>query len=59
LWLRNYSSSQGLTYIDYYSAMDDGTGKMKDGISVDGVHPSESGYRIMEPLTQAAIEMKQ
>jgi lysophospholipase L1-like esterase len=59
LWLRNYSSSQGLTYIDYYSAMDDGTGKMKDGISVDGVHPSEAGYKIMEPLTQAAINVKQ
>lgn len=58
-WLRNYSSSQGLTYVDYYSAMDDGTGKMKDGISVDGVHPSESGYRIMEPLAQAAIDKNQ
>jgi lysophospholipase L1-like esterase len=58
-WLRNYSAQEGLTYVDYYAAMDDGTGKMKDGISVDGVHPSDSGYRIMEPLAQAAIDMGQ
>jgi lysophospholipase L1-like esterase len=39
--------------------MDDGTGTMKDGMSVDGIHPSESGYRIMGTLVQAAIDMKQ
>jgi lysophospholipase L1-like esterase len=59
LWLRNYSAKEGLSYVDYYAALDDGTGTMKDGMSVDGVHPSESGYRIMGPLVQVAIDMKQ
>jgi lysophospholipase L1-like esterase len=59
LWLRNYSAKEGLSYVDYYGAMDDGRGKMKDGMSVDGIHPTESGYRMMEPLVQAALDMKQ
>jgi lysophospholipase L1-like esterase len=59
LWLRNYSAKEDLSYVDYYAAMDDGTGTMKDGMSVDGIHPSELGYRIMGPLVQAAIDMKQ
>jgi hypothetical protein len=29
---------------------------MKPGISIDGVHPNEKGYAIMEPLAQVAID---
>jgi lysophospholipase L1-like esterase len=29
---------------------------MRDGISTDGVHPNEAGYRIMAPLAERAID---
>lgn len=54
-WLKEYSEQHSYTYLDYYSAMVDENGGMKPGISIDGVHPNEKGYAIMEPLAQAAI----
>jgi lysophospholipase L1-like esterase len=58
-WTRDYASRQNLTYVDYYSAMVNADGGMKDGISVDGVHPNELGYKIMERLAQTAIEHRE
>ncbi len=54
-WLKNYANLQGLTYVDYYSAMADAKGAMKPGLSKDGVHPTNAGYAIMTPLAEAAI----
>lgn len=55
-WLREYSASHGLTYLDYYTPMAGPDGGMRPGISIDGVHPNGKGYAIMEPLAQAAID---
>lgn len=55
-WLRDYSASHGLIYLDYYTAMAGPDGGMRLGISIDGVHPNAKGYAIMEPLAQAAID---
>jgi lysophospholipase L1-like esterase len=54
-WLKDYCAKQGLTYLDYYSAMSDEKGAMKPGLAKDGVHPTAQGYAIMEPLAEAAI----
>ena len=54
-WLRQFCAEQRLVYLDYYSAMSDGTGAMKPGLSSDGVHPTEAGYAVMAPLAEAAI----
>jgi lysophospholipase L1-like esterase len=51
-----YCKEKGVTYIDYYSALVDDKGGMKEGTSVDGVHPNAAGYAIMSPLAQAAID---
>ncbi len=58
VWLKDYCAKQGLTYVDYYTAMADAAGGMKEGISLDGVHPNAAGYAIMEPLAERAIEGK-
>ncbi|HVY90185.1 MAG TPA: hypothetical protein VG942_15040 [Hyphomonadaceae bacterium] len=29
---------------------------MKPELTLDGVHPSLKGYKVMEPITQAAIK---
>jgi lysophospholipase L1-like esterase len=55
IWLKSFSAQNNLGYVDYFSAMADAAGGMKEGISIDGVHPNKAGYDIMEPLASAAI----
>ncbi|GAA3755651.1 SGNH/GDSL hydrolase family protein [Terriglobus aquaticus] len=55
-WLQKYAAAHGCTWLDYYSALVDGEGGMKPGLSKDGVHPTPAGYAIMAPLAEAAIE---
>jgi len=55
-WLKGYCVTHSVTYLDYYSALVDGNGGMKEGTSFDGVHPNATGYAIMGPLAQAAID---
>jgi len=57
-WMKGYAAKEGLAYVDYYSAMDDGTGAAKAGLTKDGVHPTAEGYALMEPLALAGIEKK-
>lgn len=54
-WMTQYAAANGIVYLDYHSAMSDGNGGMREGLSGDGVHPNEAGYRIMAPLAEAAI----
>ncbi|SFS09164.1 Lysophospholipase L1 [Granulicella pectinivorans] len=57
-WMKAYAKKSGFTYVDYYSAMDDGTGAAKAGLTKDGVHPTAEGYTLMEPLALAGIAAK-
>jgi len=54
-WMRSYASQNKLTYLDYYSAMIDDKGFLKDELSEDGLHPNAKGYTIMAPLAELAI----
>ena len=54
--LRAWCQSEGIVWVDYYSAMADTAGAMKPGLSVDGVHPNAAGYAIMAPLAEAGIQ---
>lgn len=53
--MKDYASKNGVVYLDYHSAMADERLGMKNDLSADGVHPNEAGYRLMAPLTEAAI----
>jgi lysophospholipase L1-like esterase len=55
-WIRAYAAQHGATFVDFHSAMADADGGMRSGLSSDGVHPNESGYRIMAPLVEQAID---
>lgn len=57
-WMKAYAAKEKLVYVDYYRAMDDGTGAAKAGLTGDGVHPTADGYRLMEPLALAGIAGK-
>lgn len=55
-WLRKYAGEVNATYVDYYSALADESGYLKDGYSNDGLHPNDRGYALMAPIAQAAID---
>ena len=55
-WMKNYASANHLVYLDYFSAMVDGKGFLKDELSDDGLHPNAAGYAVMNPLAEAAIQ---
>lgn len=54
-WLKQYAQSVNATYVDYFSALVDEKGWMKDGIANDGLHPNADGYKIMAPIVEQAI----
>ena len=54
-WLKDFSQTDGDTYLDYYTALADPQGGMKAGLSVDGVHPTAEDYAVMSPLAEKAI----
>jgi lysophospholipase L1-like esterase len=57
-WLKSYcaATSNGCTYLDYFTAMVDDKGLMKKELADDGLHPNDAGYKIMAPMAEAAIE---
>jgi lysophospholipase L1-like esterase len=55
-WMKSYATKHGHIYLDYFSAMIDSSGMLKEELSTDDLHPNAQGYAIMAPLAQAAIE---
>lgn len=53
--LRQYAAERGLTWVDYYSAMDAGDGSMRSEYTRDGVHPTPEGYTVMEAVIRPAL----
>lgn len=54
-WLQEFTKARGYVYLDYFSAMVDDKGFLKDELSDDGLHPNAKGYVVMAPLAEAAI----
>ena len=54
-WMRRYAAERRLIYLDYYSAMSDEKGFLKDELSNDGLHPNAKGYEVMSPLAEQTI----
>jgi lysophospholipase L1-like esterase len=54
-WLKTYTTNEKLIYVDYYSALVDENGGMREGTSLDGVHPTPAGYALMTPLVERGI----
>jgi lysophospholipase L1-like esterase len=54
-WIQKYAVEHGDVYLDYFSAMVDSTGVMKEELTRDDLHPTAAGYAIMRPLAEAAI----
>jgi lysophospholipase L1-like esterase len=56
-WLKDYAAANHHGYLDYFSAMVDDKGFLKDELSNDGLHPNAQGYVVMAPLAEAAIRV--
>jgi lysophospholipase L1-like esterase len=54
-WIKEYAVSNGFSYLDYYSSMLDERKGLKAEFSEDGVHPNQSGYKVMERLAEIEI----
>jgi lysophospholipase L1-like esterase len=54
-WIRNFARDSGATWVDYGAALDDGTGAMRPGMAVDGVHPTEAGYDAMASVVEPIL----
>jgi lysophospholipase L1-like esterase len=55
-WMKQYAAKQHHLYLDYFTAMVDGTGLMREDLTADDLHPNAKGYAIMAPLADAAIK---
>ena len=56
--LKDYCNKNKLTYVDYYSAMDNGKGGLKvpeHTAADDLVHPNKAGYAVMEGVILKAL----
>ena len=54
-WLKDYSSKNKIVYLDYFSAMVDDKGMLKQELADDGLHPNAAGFKLMAPLAETAI----
>ena len=55
-WLKDYSAKNDLIHLNYFSAVVDENGMLKRDLSDDGLHPNKSGFAVMAPLAEQAIE---
>ncbi len=55
-WLEELCRSKGWPFLDYHGAMTDSSGRLREDLSDDGLHPNSEGYKVMAPLAQAAVD---
>ena len=55
-WLKKYCADNGHIYLDYFTPMADGKGMLKKDLAEDGLHPNKTGYKLMAPLAESAIQ---
>ncbi|WP_053082736.1 SGNH/GDSL hydrolase family protein [Chryseobacterium angstadtii] len=53
--LKQYAQSRKITFADYNTSMRNEKGGMREGLSIDGIHPNSAGYAIMEPIIKKAL----
>ena len=53
--IKEYAELKGHIYLDYFSAMVDERNGLPKKYAEDEVHPTVEGYKVMEPLVEAAI----
>ncbi len=55
-WMKDFAVRADAVYVDYYGALVDEKGWLKEACSSDGLHPNAEGYKVMAPLVEAGIQ---
>jgi len=55
-WIDSYAPDVHAQIADYYTALVDDKGMLREGYSDDGLHPNAKGYTLLAPVAEAAIE---
>jgi lysophospholipase L1-like esterase len=55
-WIESFCTNRHHIYLNYWAAMVDPKGELKEDLGDDGLHPNAKGYRIMAPLALEAIQ---
>ena len=55
VWIKDYTSKNGLIFLDYYAALLDDRQMFKKELTFDGLHPNDAGYEVIAPLAEQAI----
>ena len=55
-WMKDYAAKVHAVYADYFAALVDDKGMLKEGFSMDGLHPNQKGFDLMAPVIEAAIQ---
>ena len=55
-WIELYAPDVHAQIADYYAALVDDKGMLREGCSDDGLHPNAKGYELLAPVAEAAIE---
>ena len=54
--IKAYALANHFTVLDYFTPLVDERNGQKAELTIDGVHPNVAGYKIMEKVTEAAIQ---
>ncbi len=54
--IRAYAAQEKIPYVDYHTPMAEPDGGMIAAYTVDGVHPTEAGYDVMEKILQPVLD---
>jgi len=55
-WIRDYAKREDVVLVDYHRALANAQNGFRAEWSGDGVHPNAEGYKIMNPLAEAAMK---
>jgi lysophospholipase L1-like esterase len=55
-WMESYARDVHAQIADYYTALVDDKGMLREGFSDDGLHPNARGYELLAPVAEAAID---
>ncbi|MBO5255380.1 MAG: hypothetical protein J6B07_06100 [Opitutales bacterium] len=56
--LKKYAQENSIVFLDYYSKLDNGKGGLSKAHALDGVHPTNECYTIMEAMAKQLIDSK-
>lgn len=59
LWLKEYARKNNSAYLDYYAALADERGYLREEYSTDGLHLNEEGYKIMAACLKKLLKSTQ